>query len=285
MPLHAEHEAAVVALDPLDGPVGRPGDRPQAVAEPLDGLVVEGVHAQRAGADGAREQRAGFDRHVVRDGPAGLRLAVVGHVLEERAAARDVERLGAAADAEDRQAAGVGMARDRQLEGVHVGLHRAELGVRLGAVGGRVDVRAAGQADAGQRLQQRGHQLQRQRRQHHRDRPGARERAHVGHAERQLGLRRLALGRRVGEQRAPHLGGRDADQRGSGHRAQQGDKRVSRRAGSAAPGSAPAAACRGPAGSRARACRRARRPGPRARAGPSRGPRRPRRRRRRRPRR
>ena len=81
----------------------------------------------------------------------GCGLAVVGQVLEERAAARDVERLGAAADAEDRQAGGVGVARDRQLEGVQVGLDRAELGVRLGAVGGGVDVRAARQADAGER--------------------------------------------------------------------------------------------------------------------------------------
>ena len=50
------------------------------------------------------------------------------------------------------------------------------------------------------------------------------------------------------------------------------------------PGSSPAAASRGPPGCRARACRRAPRAGPRARAGPSRARRRRRRRRRRRPR-
>ena len=79
---------------------------------------------------------------------AGLGLAMAGQVLVQRPAAGDVERLGAAADAEQRQPAGVGGARQLELEGVEPGLGRAELGVALGrAVGVGIEVRAARQAD------------------------------------------------------------------------------------------------------------------------------------------
>ena len=76
-------------------------------------------------------------------------------------AARDVERLAAAADAEDRQPGGVGAAGDLELEHVEVGLDRAEVGCAVGAVGGGVDVRPAGQADGGERADQRRDQLAR----------------------------------------------------------------------------------------------------------------------------
>ena len=82
-------------------------------------------------------------------GGGGLGLAVAGQVLVQRAAAGDVERLGAAADAEDRQPARVGGARQLELEGVEPRLGRPELVVALaGAVGVGIEVRAAGQADA-----------------------------------------------------------------------------------------------------------------------------------------
>ena len=141
-----------------------------------------------------------------------------GQVLVEAAAARDVERLGAAADAEDRQPGGVGAARDLELERVEPGLRRAEVRVALGAVGGRVEVRPAGQADARERRDERGDQAAVDGRQHHRHGAGALERAHVGHPERELVLGRLALGQRVGALRAPDLGCRHADQRRAGGR-------------------------------------------------------------------
>ena len=81
----------------------------------------------------------------------GVALAVgdlfgeVGDVLVEVAAADDVERLGAAADRQDRHLAGVGAAGDVELEAVEVGLGRPELGVRLGAVVLGVEVGAAGE--------------------------------------------------------------------------------------------------------------------------------------------
>ena len=75
-----------------------------------------------------------LDPHGVRRLAAGRRLAVVdravrdvGQVLVQRPAAGDVERLAAAADAEHREPARVGLARDRDLERVERGLDRPEL--------------------------------------------------------------------------------------------------------------------------------------------------------------
>ena len=95
--------------------------------------------------------------HPVGRAAAGDVLAVVdalpdavGQVLDERAAAGDAEQLQTAADGEDRHAAVERLAGDRQLDRVEPGPRRAELRVGLLAVGGRMDVRAAGeqQADA-----------------------------------------------------------------------------------------------------------------------------------------
>ena len=43
MPEHP-HRPAPLALDPLDQPVRRPGDRPEAVPQAVQGLVVVGQH-------------------------------------------------------------------------------------------------------------------------------------------------------------------------------------------------------------------------------------------------
>jgi hypothetical protein len=43
VPLHADDEPLVGVLDALDQAVGRPGDRAQALAQAVDGLVVECV--------------------------------------------------------------------------------------------------------------------------------------------------------------------------------------------------------------------------------------------------
>ena len=70
--------------------------------------------------------------HAPARGLAMLDRAVgeVGEVLVQRPAARDVERLAAAADPEDRHAPLVGDLGQRELEGVEVGLGGAEVGVR-----------------------------------------------------------------------------------------------------------------------------------------------------------
>ena len=133
-----------------------------------------------------------------------LGLAVVLDVLVQRAAARDVERLGAAADAEQRQPGGVGGAGELELEAVERGLGRAEQLVRAGAVGDGVEVGAAGQADAVEAVEQRLQPVL-QRGQHDRHPAGQLDRAHVGQAERHLMLRRLAVTTERRKLSTPHL--------------------------------------------------------------------------------
>ena len=175
MPLHAEVERLAVALDRLHDPVVRPRHGAQPAAEPVDGLVVERVHVEVLGADDLGQARAALDPHVVGRLAARRGLAVgdravadVRHVLVQRAAARDVEDLAAAADAEHREAERVRAADDGELEGVELRLHGPEPRVALGAVGGRVEVRAAGHADARQVVDQRRDPVVVERRQHDR---------------------------------------------------------------------------------------------------------------------
>ena len=155
VPLHAEHEAWPGSLDGLDRAVGGVRDRAEAAPRPVDGLVVEGIDAQGPRAHESGELRAVLDVHRVGSRGGRLGLAVRGHVLVQRPAARDVERLHAAADAQHRHPALVDGAGQRELEGVEVGLGRAELEVALDrSVGIGVEVRTAGQHDAVEPVEQ-----------------------------------------------------------------------------------------------------------------------------------
>ncbi len=134
-------------------------------AQPVDRLVVERVDVGRLGADRRRQQAAGLDRDRWERLAAGRLLAmrhrllvarlVVGQVLDQRPAADDVERLRAPADRQHRDPRAVGGARDRQLEAVEVGLGRAEMLVRLLAVGPRMEIGPAGEADPRELVEQR----------------------------------------------------------------------------------------------------------------------------------
>jgi hypothetical protein len=64
-------------------------------------------------------------------------------MLVEGSPARHVQRLGAAAEGQDRQPAGVGAAGQLQLEAVEVGLYRSQLGVPALVVGRGVEVGSA----------------------------------------------------------------------------------------------------------------------------------------------
>src|SRR5438105_8249801 len=115
MPLHAEAEAAARVFDRFDDTVRRAcrGDEP--FAEIFDGLMMAAVHVARIRilepfTKGAVEEAAGVQPHLVRDREARLldpmldvRADFLGDVLDERAAARDVQDLDAAADREDRK--------------------------------------------------------------------------------------------------------------------------------------------------------------------------------------
>ena len=152
---------------------------------------------------------------------ASSRLAVALDVLVQRAAARDVERLRAAADAEQRHPHGVGGARQLELEAVELRLGRAELLVRAGAVGGGVEVRPAGEADAVEAVEQRGDPVV-QRRQHDGHAAGQFDGPHVGEPQRHLMLRRLAVPAERRKLATSHLRGGDADERG--HRTNVGQR-------------------------------------------------------------
>ena len=153
VPLDAEHERSPSPSIALDRPVRRPGDGTQPAAEAIDRLVVERVDLplRRAADAGQPRVRRDLDRRGWSPSPdrsGDAHPVRSGRCWMEAPAARDVERLGAAADAEDRQPGGVGAAGDLELERVEAGLDRAEVRVALGAVRGRVEVRPAGQADA-----------------------------------------------------------------------------------------------------------------------------------------
>ena len=81
------------------------------------------------------------------------------------------------------------------------------------AVGRRVEVGAAGQADAVQAVEQRREVIGADRREHDGDRAGRVERAQVGHPERHLGVRGLAVPARRRHRAGAKLRSRHADQR------------------------------------------------------------------------
>ena len=81
------------------------------------------------------------------------------------------------------------------------------------AVGRRVEVRAAGQADAVEAIEQRREVIGADRREHDGDRPGGVERPQIGHPERHLGVRRLTVPARRRQRAGTQLRGGDADQR------------------------------------------------------------------------
>ena len=184
------------------------------------GLMVEGVdvgprrpeHARQAAARAAR-RRGASSPSPRRSGGARARPDGVGQVLVQGAPARDVQQLRAAAHAEDRHRARIGRARERELGGVQRGLDRAERGVRLRAVERRVDVRAAGQADAVHAVQQRLDRVRAQRRHDHGQAARALEGLEVTHPEGHLAARRVRLGGGDVDGRAAHLGRRDRDER------------------------------------------------------------------------
>ncbi len=128
-----------VALDALDRAVRRPRDRAQVAAELA--RPPGGGRSSRPTSSPPRmpaKREPGSIRTPMRRDVARLGLPVVdrpvgdvGQVLVQRAAAGDVERLEAAADAEDGEPEPVGLLRDAELELVERRLRRAEVRVGL----------------------------------------------------------------------------------------------------------------------------------------------------------
>ena len=197
---------------------------------------MERVHAQLGLAEARGDEAARLQPHAVRRDPADLRLAVpdlrrplAGQILQQRAAARDVEHLQAAADRQHGQLARLGGADERDLEAVEVRLGGAEAGVGLGAVDRRVQVRAARQAQAAEPVEQGLDAVDVQRRDDHGHRAGTADRLRIGEAERELLLGRLAVGVVVDARRRAHLRGTQADDRVRGARRGDGWRAVAKR--------------------------------------------------------
>src|ERR1700722_19451161 len=151
VPLNSQHRPFLLGFDGLDHAVWSPRNRTQATAKVLDALMVKGVHGRTRTAQDRRQPAAGGDPDLVRDLAAGRLLAVldgavggIWKVLVEGPATRDAERLGSAADSENRQSPRVGLARQLHFEGIELALRRAKLGMRGASVAGRVEVGISG---------------------------------------------------------------------------------------------------------------------------------------------
>lgn len=158
VPLDADDEVAAWQLNRLDDPVGRVRDGDQTGGEAASGLMVEAIRLGREPVGTTHQvcdERVACDFDLV-GALVSRRLLIVvegafdliGNVLPERSAERDIQDLHAAADGEERKVAGDGGLGERQLERVALGLRR-HFGVKdLLAVVRRIDVFATGEKDA-----------------------------------------------------------------------------------------------------------------------------------------
>ena len=153
MPEDGDGEALVRVLEALERAVRGPRGLDEPLPHAADALVVARLHAVVALTEDRGEPRAVLDvDRVLGEGAEPLAMALVaerlGQVLDEIAAAEDVQQLEAAADRERRHVALERAREQRELAGVAVRLGRIGRGVTLGAVVRRIDVDAAGEDDA-----------------------------------------------------------------------------------------------------------------------------------------
>jgi hypothetical protein len=158
MPLDADAEVGVRLLDGFDDPVRRGGGDDEAGRGVLDGLMMSAVDRHESLVELRRQQhrqaRVGRDAHVVRDRIllcdlmrqlARLRGR---KILNQRAAAGDVQHLRTSTDRQERQVFGERLTREREL--VRIALE-IELDGRMTvgfAVLDGIDVCAAGEQQA-----------------------------------------------------------------------------------------------------------------------------------------
>ena len=173
MPLHPEHPRDLGLgharrvhvghrhLDRFDQAVGAAPAHDEVLTDAIDPLMVMRRAREWARFRGGRQQGPRLGRHRVQglgvlDRDAVREEAVhVGQVLVQRAAERDVHDLHPPADAEGGDVQSVGGVHQPDLERVPVAFDAVEvLGVGIGSVGGRVDVAAAHQHQAVERLEE-----------------------------------------------------------------------------------------------------------------------------------
>jgi hypothetical protein len=156
VPLHADHPPSwIVALDALDHAVVRVRADTQRCAEPIDGLVVNGVHGERVRANNSCEPGRRLDAHAVHTRATFRvqlvrcdRFALGWEVLHERSAEAYIDHLDSATDREGRKLALSGRREQRELCDVSRTVHGSELRMRCLAVVRGVHIFAAGQDQA-----------------------------------------------------------------------------------------------------------------------------------------
>ena len=217
VPLHADDEA--VALDALDRAVCRACRRPAGPRRP--GRPPGGGRSSRASVR-VRTMRCSRECAAI---STSCVASVAGSVCRWPGTCWcSVPPQATLSAWLPRQIARIGRLRisairdEAQLEGVQARLGRPELHVALvGAVGRRVQVRAARQADAVEAIDQRREVVGADGRQHHRDRAGGVERAQIRHPQRHLGVGGLAVAARGREAAGPQFRGGDANEGAHAH--------------------------------------------------------------------
>ena len=160
VPLDAEVEAVGGILHRLDDAVVAAGRHEQPRCQPVDGLMVHGVHRQQARATEGAGQKAALGDGDAAGGALVGRLLAVPHggdaagvqVAVQGAPQGRVHDLHTAADAQGGQAALAGAAGQGQLEGIAVLIHAHQVIARIGIggliIGPGVDVAAPADDEA-----------------------------------------------------------------------------------------------------------------------------------------
>ena len=206
MPLHRQREGwRPVDREGLDEAVGRRGFQAQAVAQPLDPLVMQRVDRMATLRQQAGQHAAGRDVDLVAvvvpalDRPVVVAFAVVQTAASrmdrgiERAAPGDVHLLEAPAHGQHRDPGRNQRLEQRQDGAIALPVEQHAFGQRPGAVElGRHVGRAAGQHHAVDAAGQAG-RVDRIDRGRQRQRKGARDLRHRAHIAMEQGVRRMAV--------------------------------------------------------------------------------------------
>jgi hypothetical protein len=200
VPLNSEEERLPGVFDGLDGSIRRPGAGALAGAQAVDSLVVERVDVQLRRSKHSSQRASGRDHDrvsryaAVGDLAMGDRVANdVRQVLMQSAAAHDIERLSTPADAQGWQSEPHRFSRDRILEAIKVRLGRAQLDMRPRAIRRRREVWPSREHETVETSEQAPSVLVTDRRHDHRNPARGLDRPHIGHPERHLGVRGLAV--------------------------------------------------------------------------------------------
>ena len=160
MPLDPEHPPSVGRLDRLwQAVLDRSPGHSETLTQAIDRLMVMAVGDVDALACCARRQRSLFELDVIVGllegalAPSVDRLAVlIGKVLDERAAERDVQDLHASTDREHGDAGGQRMPNGADLEVVALAVRLLEARLRARAIAGGIQISPADEEQAVDRI-------------------------------------------------------------------------------------------------------------------------------------